>query len=180
MRAWWMTALAMAGVLAVPAIAQAGGWATVELSSTPDDVRPGQPWVVELTVLQHGLTPLEGLEPKVTVTSASGGAKRTVRAEATGEPGVYRAHVTFSRAGRWKYTVDDGFSQRHSYPPVRISGDTAAARSVADDDGGALWPAIAAAIAAGLVAAALTRAARSRSRRARPGASDGTATPAGT
>ena len=42
----------------VPATALAGGWATVKLSSTPTGAAAGVPWVVNLTVLQHGVTPL--------------------------------------------------------------------------------------------------------------------------
>ena len=52
MRAWWIAALvAAAGLLGLPAAAAAGGWATVSLSSTPDGLRPGDPWNVELTIL---------------------------------------------------------------------------------------------------------------------------------
>ena len=52
--------IAVLAVLAavVPAMALAGGWATVKLSSTPDGAEAGAPWVVNLTVLQHGVTPL--------------------------------------------------------------------------------------------------------------------------
>ena len=39
MRARWTTMLVLAGTLAVAASAQAGGWATVELSSTPQGLQ---------------------------------------------------------------------------------------------------------------------------------------------
>jgi YtkA-like len=192
MHARWMMLLAAVGLLAVPAGAQAGGWAAVELSSTPDGLRPGEPWVVELTILQHGRTPLEGVAPKVAIEKAGGGEQRTVPAKPTGRPGVYRARVTFPSAGRWEYVVDDGFTQRHTYPPVRIGGATAAAAAAertggatgappAADGGGAPWLAIAAALAAALLAAGLTtllgRTARGRSARRgpadRPAATEG-------
>ena len=64
MRAWWIAALvAAAGLLGLPAVATAGGWATVSLSSTPDDLGPGDAWNVQITILQHGRTPLDGVEP---------------------------------------------------------------------------------------------------------------------
>ena len=161
-----MTALATVAVLAVPAAAQAGGWATVELSSTPDGVRAGEPWVVDVTVLQHGRTALEDVRPEIIVTSPAGGERQMVAAKPTGRPGVYRAEVTFPRAGRWEYVVDDGFSRRHEYPAVQIGG-AAPAGGGATTGGGddSLWPAVLAALAAGLAAAGLTAAVRRRRRR---------------
>ena len=164
MRARWMTALATAAVLAVPATAQAGGWATVELSSTPQGLQPGEPWVVDVTVLQHGQRPLDDVRPQITVTSAAGGDKQTVAATPTGRTGVYRAEVTFPRAGRWEYVVDDGFSQRHEYPAVQIGGATPAAGGPTRSGEDSLWPAVLAALAAGLAAAGLTAALRRRRR----------------
>ena len=52
-----VVSLALVAALA-PAAALAGGWATVKLSSTPTGAQAGVPWVVDLTVLQHGQTPL--------------------------------------------------------------------------------------------------------------------------
>ena len=41
MRARWIAALVVAaGLLGLPAAAMAGGWATVSLNSTPDDLGP--------------------------------------------------------------------------------------------------------------------------------------------
>ena len=55
----------------VPAAALAGGWATVGLSSTPKGSVAGKPWVVNLTVLQHGVTPLDGIQPHVRITQGT-------------------------------------------------------------------------------------------------------------
>ena len=53
--------LAVAAV-AVPA-ASAGGWATVGLSSLPPSgLEANQAWPVDITVLQHGQTPLAGVD----------------------------------------------------------------------------------------------------------------------
>jgi YtkA-like len=169
MRARWIMAFVAVGMLALPASAHAGGWATVELSSTPAGLGPNEPWNVEMTILQHGRTPLEGIHPKVIVKPGAGGDTRTINASPTGEPGVYRAQVEFAEAGQWEYVVDDGFTQRHTYPPVQIgssddtaaapassSDDTAAGPASSGDDGPPLWAAFLAAIAAGLAAAGLT------------------------
>ena len=169
MRARWIMAAVVTGLFALPAGAQAGGWATVTLSSTPDGLEPGRPWLVELEILQHGRTPLEGVEPAVILTEPETGAERTVAARPTGRPGTYLARVVFTGAGRWEYAVDDGFGRRHTYPPVSIGAGAPALQAPAvgrDEPGGSdfPWAALAAALAAGLAAAGLTRALQRRGR----------------
>jgi hypothetical protein len=116
--------------------ALAGGWATVNLSSLPKGLSAGEPWVVHITVLQHGLAtqPLCCLRPTVTIrkiaaarsTSARSAVWRTFRAWPTGRIGVYRARVVFPTAGTWRFAVYDGFIQyggarTHTFSPVRIA-----------------------------------------------------------
>jgi hypothetical protein len=128
--------LAAASALVLAGTAAAGGWATVQLSSTPRGLSAGEPWVVNITVLQHGRTPLDGLKPTLTIRKSvprttSGAAKgrptiRTFAARPTGRPGVYRARVVFPSAGTWRYEVYDGFveyggARTHTYSPVRIA-----------------------------------------------------------
>lgn len=127
--------IAAASALALAGTAAAGGWATVQLSSTPRGLSAGEPWVVDITVLQHGRTPLDGLKPTLTIRKSpritSGVAKgrpttRTFLARPTGSPGVYRARVVFPSAGTWSYEVFDGFvryggAQTHRYAPVKIA-----------------------------------------------------------
>ena len=143
----------LAVLLAVPAAAQAGGWATVGLSSLPEGTQPGGSWDVELTILQHGRTPLEGVEPAVIVRGGDGSQTR-FDATPTGEPGVYRAEVEFPAAGEYRYAVDDGFvGAVHTYPPVTIGA--AASVPPAPSDGPPWAPIAAAAAVAALLAAAL-------------------------
>jgi hypothetical protein len=104
--------------LATPAGALAGGWATAGLSPPPDEVGAGDTWNARITVLQHGRTPLEGVEPSVTLKNGS--TSKTFPAIPTDEPGVYVAEVVFPTAGKWSYVVDDGFGQTHSFAPVSI------------------------------------------------------------
>ena len=134
--------IAVALLLLAPALASAGGFATAGLSSTPEGIAPGKPWKVDITVLQHGRTPLDGLTPRVQISS--GKTAREFAAKPTGKPGVYRAEVVFPRAGRWDYRVLDGFNDRlpHTFPSVRIGGGAAAPAAPspvpapAPDDGG--------------------------------------------
>jgi hypothetical protein len=95
-----------------------------------------EPWVVDITVLQHGLAsqPLCCLKPTVTirrVTSARSPSvvakPLTFKARPTSRVGVYRARVVFPSAGTWRYEVFDGFTEyggarTHSFKPVKIAG----------------------------------------------------------
>ena len=136
------SSLAIALLLFAPAVASAGGFATAGLSSTPDGVAPGQPWQVDITVLQHGRTPLVGVTPRVQISR--GDTTREFAAKPTGEPGVYRARVVFPSAGSWDYQVLDGFNDQlpHTFPAVRIGDGAAAAGAPSQppaptpDDGG--------------------------------------------
>jgi len=119
-----MKKLLLLPVLAVAAVtvpaAGAGGWATVGLSSLPTGTPPGKTWPVDLTVLQHGRTPLDGIAPVLTITNGDGDA-RAFTATPTAKPGVYHADVVFPREGTWSYEIWDDFSQTHTFKPVEIA-----------------------------------------------------------
>lgn len=133
MRVSLVVAAAVALVCASTALA--GGWATVKLSSSPKGVSADEPWIVDITVLQHGLAtqPLCCLKPTVTIRriaafrSPSAVAKPlTFKARPTGRVGVYRARIVFPRGGMWRYEVFDGFTEyggarTHTFKPVKIA-----------------------------------------------------------
>jgi hypothetical protein len=165
---------AIAAALAVPTAATAGGWATVGFDPPPEGLAPGEPWEVEMTILQHGRAPLDGLRPAVVVLAKDGSDEEAFAASPTGESGVYRAEVVFRSAGTWRYVIDDDFAARHSFPAVTVGGDSqgatepvsvastaAATPPSAGDDGPnvllALGVGAVAALAAGLGAAYLQR-----------------------
>jgi hypothetical protein len=112
-------------VVAVPA-ASAGGWATVGLSSLPPSgLEPNQSWPVDITVLQHGETPLAGVVPIVRVRDDGGKVVESFTAKPTGKTGVYHANVTFPGEGTYSYEVYDGFgtyggARTHTFKPVTI------------------------------------------------------------
>jgi hypothetical protein len=128
--------VAATAALVCAGTALAGGWATVKLSSLPTGLSAGEPWVVNITVLQHGnpKTPLCCLHPTVTIrkvvaarsTSARSAVRMTFPARPTGRIGVYRARVVFPSAGTWRFAVYDGFTtyggaRTHTFAPVRIA-----------------------------------------------------------
>ena len=121
--------------LAFASTALAGGWATVKLSSAPKGLTADEPWVVDITVLQHGLAsqPLCCLKPTMTIrrvgpvrsTSAIQKTSLTFRARPTSRTGVYRARIVFPNAGTWRYEVFDAFTayggaRTHTFAAVKI------------------------------------------------------------
>jgi hypothetical protein len=126
--------LAAVSTLALAGTATAGGWATVQLSSLPNGLAVGQPWIVDVRVLQHGRTPLAGVKPMITIrkaaavrrASAGSPAVLTFPARRTDRVGVYRARIVFPTAGTWRISVYDGFTayggaRTHEFLPVQIA-----------------------------------------------------------
>jgi hypothetical protein len=125
--------LPLAVALMLPAGAQAGGWATVELDQAPSGIVAGTPWRVELIVKQHGRTPLDDAAPSVRIDNG-GGVVRTFHARHTGA-GRYVANVTFPAAGTWRTRIYDGWTDAF---PHRLSPITVPAAYEAP--GGFPWP----------------------------------------
>ena len=110
--------------LACPAAAVGGGYATVGLQALPTGIEPGEPWKAEFTVLAHGRTPFVDGQPNVIVSRPNGEVVETFPARLVDKQGLYRARVVFPEAGRFDYVIDDGYSQRHTFPPVTVgAGD---------------------------------------------------------
>ncbi|MGH2996266.1 MAG: FixH family protein [Gaiellaceae bacterium] len=104
--------------LAAAGSATAGGWATVGVSPQPEE----SDWQPTLTVLQHGRTPLDGVKPTITIHNEATGETKSFPATPTGEPGKYSAKVVFPAGGTWRYEINDGFSQTHTFAPITIPG----------------------------------------------------------
>jgi hypothetical protein len=112
---------------ALPAtVASAGGWATAGVGPPPDGMSGGDTWNAQVTILQHGQTPLVGVKPTVTIRNDSGTAV-TFPAKPTGKAGVYVAKVKFPSNGKWSYEVYDGFTQyggakTHTFGTISVTG----------------------------------------------------------
>lgn len=152
--------LVLAAAIVPAGTAHAGGWATVELDRLPVGVTAGEPWRMEMLVKQHGITPLDDLEPSVRIDNGAG-VVRTFRARPAGRPGWYVAKVTYPSAGAWSTRLFDGFTDAtpHQLAPLNVAPaggapatadlpDPAPAASAADTaiaatgsvDGGFPWP----------------------------------------
>ena len=108
--------------LTVAGAANAGGWATAGVAP-PKSVDAGDTWNAQITVLQHGRTPLAGVKPTLTIRKAGSGETQTFAAAPTDRTGVYAANVVFPSTGSWSYAVDDGFGGKHTFGAVTI-GDS--------------------------------------------------------
>lgn len=154
---------ALAAAVAAPSAA-AGGWATVQLSAVPTDgTRAGTTLPIDITVLQHGRTPLDGVTPVFRIRGDDGKLMASYRGTPTSRTGVYHVDVRFPAAGTFRYEVYDGFVQygnasAHTYAPVQIAGP--------GGDGGSFPTAPVAGVAAVLLAvlAGLVLLRRQRSR----------------
>jgi YtkA-like len=155
-----LIATVAAAALAVPGSAAAGGWATASLGPPDDGLQAGDTWNARVTILQHGETPLSGVEPTVRIRNDKG-TTLSFPARPTGEPGVYQAEVKFPSSGTWSYEVYDGFeqyggAQTHTFGPVAIAPGSGG--------GIAFWPFVLAGLAAALVAGTVAWLARIRRR----------------
>jgi hypothetical protein len=128
---------AIATALIATGSASAGGWATIGLDPPfpPDGGGgPGAPWDTEMTILQHGQTPLTGLHPTISITLEDTGRTETFAATETEEPGVYSASVVFPEAGSWTVVADSTFGEsRLTYGPVLIEPGPAGGGAGSDD-----------------------------------------------
>ena len=118
-------AVLVAAVLAPNAAS--GGWATVQLSAVPTDgTKAGTTLPIDITVLQHGRTPLEGVTPVFRIRDEGGKLLASYRGTPTGRTGVYHVNVRIPDASTMRYEVYDGFTEygnptTHTYAPVSLA-----------------------------------------------------------
>lgn len=115
-------ALLLCAAISIPVFA--GGWAVITLDELPSDVVAGQPLTIGFTVLQHGKTPMTGLEPTVTSRLASG-EKIVVYAEPEGKPGHYIATLTFPMEGDWEWSIQ-AFTMDQPMPALSVAAPSTA------------------------------------------------------
>jgi len=105
---------------------QAGGWATIELAAPVENVIVDEVVVLNIVVLQHGLTPADYERVTVTATHAESAQTIEVDAVATGKTGAYQAEMTFDAPGRWKIRGDiASFRIGATFPTVYVHSSKA-------------------------------------------------------
>jgi hypothetical protein len=111
--------VAIAGALAAPAAASAGGMAAWALSGPQPGIRAGDVWVAKLRVVACMGTPAD-MVPTLVVTENATGREFRVRARSTGAVGKYTASVRFPSAGNWSYRVDLLNFRNQTFGPYRV------------------------------------------------------------
>lgn len=117
-------ALTLALVLVLPVLA--GGWAVITLDELPTGVVAGEPFTVGFTVLQHGKTPMAGLDP--VIIARSGDEKVTVFVKEEGKPGHYAVDITLPNEGEWEWTIQ-AFSMEQKMPVLSVAAPAVASAS---------------------------------------------------
>jgi mono/diheme cytochrome c family protein len=99
--------LIILGIVAVLHTTQvfAGGWAVITLDSLPSEVNSSEEFTVGFVVRQHGVSPMVGLSPLVSVTHQASGTQVTFDAKPSGESGHYQAVMSLPKTGIWKWRI---------------------------------------------------------------------------
>jgi hypothetical protein len=125
--------------LVFAATAVAGGWATVTISDPPAEPTAGSTTDLDLTVLQHGVTPVSWLAITVVATNAETGATVAEQAKPSGPTGHYTVSLTFPTEGSWTISyaskdlvMEGGQDLAVAAPTVIATSSSAAASPVVD------------------------------------------------
>jgi cytochrome c2 len=116
-------ALLLSLIFAVPAFA--GGWAVISLDELPTNVIAGEPLTIGFTVRQHGVTPMDGLDPTITA-ALSKKDQFVVHAESGDKPGQYTATLTFPKEGTWNWSIQ-AFTMDQTMPALNVTAPPMAA-----------------------------------------------------
>jgi mono/diheme cytochrome c family protein len=130
------------GVALIAALTM-GGWAVVTVKDLPEYFVAGQRYTIEFQVRQHGKTLLNGLEPRLVVTSSErrlggllgGKDETTIPAVARSAEGTYAVTFTAPAAERVFLMIKSGFgnSELRLYPqPVVAAGASRPAMAAAE------------------------------------------------
>lgn len=124
-------------LLALVPVALAGGWATITIDEMPGQIRAGEPWSIDFTVLQHGQTPVHDLGPNIPVeptfvaTNAATGEEVVAVAQPEKEVGRFWLEVTLPSEGEWAWTIYPApLAGEVQYEPLTVLPALAAASAV--------------------------------------------------
>jgi len=115
-------AIVLSLVFVLPVLA--GGWAVITLDELPTGIVAGEPFTVGFTVLQHGKTPMTGLEPTITANLYKE-TEFVVDAEPEGKPGHYTTTLTFPKEGEWRWSIQ-AFTMDQVMPILSVAAPSVA------------------------------------------------------
>lgn len=106
-------------VLAMGATAYAGDMAITSFDSLPATFDAGKTYTLTYSVLQHGVTPVDG-DSSLIFTRVDDGEQAVFEGEPTGEPGRYRVDVTIPVEGEWEWQVTQGPFAPQQMEPITV------------------------------------------------------------
>ncbi len=84
---------------------RAGGWAVVTLDALPEEPRAGQTLQLGFMVRQHGVEPVDFVQPYLSASNIDNGESIRVDARNEGPVGHFSVDVTFPSAGTWAWQI---------------------------------------------------------------------------
>lgn len=120
-------AAGVALALLVPALA--GGWAVIILDAFPENVTAGKAFELGITVRQHGVTLVQGLDVTVSGYHPASQSSIQVTAQEQKQPGRYTASLVFPQAGVWEWSVQAIPMDQRMPDLVVLSGAPAASQA---------------------------------------------------
>lgn len=125
----WIKAISIGGLLLLLSTSAAlgGGWAVITLESLPGELRAGEPFTIEFSVRQHGVTPMADLEPTIRVHDPETGQITTLNAEPGTEIGDYTVALTLPTEGLWNWSIE-AFTMDQAMPPLDVLPTSAVER----------------------------------------------------
>src|SRR5258706_9875329 len=117
------TALALLLALALSIPTFAGGWAVITVDKLPSGIVAGEPFEIGFTVLQHGKTPMSGLDPTITAALSKSNTF-VVNAKPDGAIGHYTATLIFPKEGNWKWSIQ-AFTMDQAMPELSVAAPVA-------------------------------------------------------
>jgi hypothetical protein len=94
---------ALAATLVLGPPAAAGGAATVTITGPTTGAIAGQPWALDVEILQHGVTPIDWEQVSLIGRNAVSGEVAAANGRPNGDVGRYVVAVTFPSAGDWTF-----------------------------------------------------------------------------
>lgn len=113
--------MGLMALLLLAGSAAAGGWVAITLDELPGRVRAGEEVRVGFMVRQHGVTPINSVEPVLTATNRETEETITAEAQQVGATGHFEATVVFPEAGDWAWRIGvPPFAQETEMAPLTV------------------------------------------------------------
>lgn len=155
--------MTVAIVLTIGATAYAGDMAITSFDSLPATFESGKTYTLNYSVLQHGVTPVDG-DSSLIFTRVDDGETLVFEGEPTGEPGRYQVEVIIPAEGEWEWQVTQGPFAPQQMEPITVEPVSATAASPTP----ALPMVLTAVLLLAVLAATLLTVGRSAGQRANP------------